>query len=73
MPCCKIPSKRACTATKSCMRRFEGLEHLGPMQDPARVAQRLATVLTASVDAAAWAALPRSQTLGAETLPQPRL
>ena len=73
MPCSEITPSEPCITTKSCMRRFEGLEHLGPMQDPAHVAQRVATILTASVDAAAWAALPRSQTLGATTLAHSRL
>jgi len=34
------------------------------MQDPARVAARVAAALHAARDAAAWAALPRSLTLG---------
>ena len=55
------------------MRRFEGLGHMGPMQDPARVAQRAAATLTASLDAAAWAALHKSQTLNLGALPRPRL
>ena len=63
------------------VRRLQGLGHLGPMQDPARVAARVAAALQAARDAAAWAALPRSLTLGLpdrdkEGLvmdPQPRL
>jgi hypothetical protein len=63
------------------VRRFQGLGHLGPLQDPARVAARVAAALYAARDAAAWAALPRSLTLGLPDrdkeglafAPQPRL
>ena len=56
-----------------CKCSFDGLEHMGPLQDPSRVAARAADVLEASLDAASWAALPRSATLALrrpETLAQ---
>lgn len=59
--------------TGMCICSFDGLEHMGPLQDPSRVAARAADVLEASLGAASWAALPRSATLAlhrADTLAQ---
>ena len=55
----------------SLLYRFAGLAHLGPLEDPVRVAARAVQTFEASKDAAAWASLPIEETIA--ILPQAKL
>ena len=43
--------------------RFEGLTHMGPLEDPVKMALRVTRSFNASQDKNAWAALPVSESV----------
>ena len=53
-------SRNAMKITKV-MCRFQELTHMGPLEDPVKLATRVIRSFTASQDSVAWATLPASE------------
>ena len=45
------------------MCRFQELTHMGPLEDPVRLATRVIKSFAASQDSVAWAALPAAKSI----------